>query len=200
MPEVSDIETDTADRVMRCLQTIALEKGLDALSMRDVARRAEITLASLQYHFPTKAALIDAFVHRIVAALQRAIQSVLDSADTTPKLAKIVYFVLEETIDDPENTLIGMIWARACHDRTSRAALADLMVVYIGGVRDVLRADYNGISEPQALLAATLIVSMLEGMATSYETALTLGTSPKALTIAAFEAADEIAKRFQMKP
>lgn len=162
-----DKTTPTAQKILKCLEDVALEKGLDALSMRDVARRANISLASLQYHYPSKDKLIDAFVHDIVSQLQAGIEEILALEQTTPKLPLIVQYLVDEALQGKESSVLLMIWARALHNQTTEEALKEFFQSYQRGVQTLVQVDYPTISQPQAATAATLIVSMIEGLGTT---------------------------------
>ena len=161
-------KNDTASRALDCLETIALEKGLDALSMREVAAHAGISLASLQYHYRNKAVLFDAFVTRTISRLRDTIETHLKASEGPAKLPVFTRYMLEETADGREAALIAMIWARSLHEKGAADSLRDLMSHYLNGVRDIVLADYPHLDEAEAATAAHLIVSMLEGSATAF--------------------------------
>lgn len=176
--------SDTATRALDCLEDLALEKGLDALSMREVAARAGISLASLQYHFSNKAALLDVFVARTTGRLSDTIEKLLKSSAGPAKLPVFARYMLDETSDGREAALIAMIWARSLHNEGARGSLRDLMALYLEGVRDVVLADYPHLKKSDASVAATLIVSMIEGSATTFPAAKTSTEGKKNLDAA----------------
>jgi len=57
------------ERIVEAAIAVADEGGLDAVSMRSVARRLDVEAMSLYHHVPSKAALIDAVADAVYAAI-----------------------------------------------------------------------------------------------------------------------------------
>ena len=62
------------DRVVASAGDVVAEQGADA-SMRDIARRADVGLATLLRHFPTREALLEALLRRRFDALAERAES-----------------------------------------------------------------------------------------------------------------------------
>lgn len=187
----------TADQALDCLEDIALEKGLDALSMRDVATRVGISLAALQYHYPSKADLLDAFVVRTIGQLRDEVSEILKPSDRSPRLPAFVRHMVEATANGRQAALIAMIWARSLHDDLAANSLTELMQVYISSVRDMVIADNPEIDEADANTAATLIVAMIEGSATAFPSPQTQEAAQEQTLDAAVRIAAAIPKMLQ---
>lgn len=56
-PEV-DPEATTRDRILQAAEALFAEDGFDAVSMRDITTTARVNLASINYHFGSKMALL----------------------------------------------------------------------------------------------------------------------------------------------
>ena len=186
--------SDTQHKALDSLEKIALEKGLDALSMRDVAKGVDISLAALQYHFPTKADLFRAFIERTVDQLEGGFEGILTSSQDQPKIPLLVRYMLDETVDNDQGALITMIWTRALHDDVAASSAEELTNVYLAGVKEIVSKDHPNISAEQITLAATLIASLLDGFTATYAAAVKSGMSPKLIANAASDVASEIPK------
>lgn len=81
------------ERLLAVAQEAVAEHGAD-LSMRDVARRAEVGLGTLYRHFPTREALLEALLRTSFEALAARASTVAESA--APDAALILW--LKETI------------------------------------------------------------------------------------------------------
>lgn len=81
------------ERLLAVAQEAVAEHGAD-LSMRDVARRAEVGLGTLYRHFPTREALLEALLRTSFEALAARAGTLAESA--TPDAALILW--LKETI------------------------------------------------------------------------------------------------------
>lgn len=80
------------DHLLAVAGTAIAEQGVE-VSLRDIARRADVGLATLLRHFPTREALLDALLHTSFEAL-------------TAKAGAL------ETSDSPDEALIS--WLRDC--------------------------------------------------------------------------------------
>ena len=174
-------QPDTAGRVMPLRAEIALEKGLDALSMRDVAKRAGISLAALQYPFPSKDALIAAFVDSMLDEYRKEISAICGASDQAAELRNIVIFAVGQTLDERTGDIFAMLEARAIHDQSTAQALDGFMRSYLETVCDVLRRRYPLLPLKDAQLAATKVVAMIEGLSSVRSAANGMGLSREEL-------------------
>ncbi len=72
-------EGETARRITEVVEALMMERGFNAISYADIAERIGIRKASIHYHFPTKADLGEAVIHRYADKMHGA----------TPDLAQI---------------------------------------------------------------------------------------------------------------
>ncbi|MFF2205563.1 TetR/AcrR family transcriptional regulator [Streptomyces sp. NPDC058145] len=109
------------------------EQGVD-VSMRDIARRADVGLATLLRHFPTREALLDALLHTSFDEL-------------TTKASAL------ETADSPGDALVS--WLRDCVGWTTeyRGAVV-LMAAAIADPESALHASCVTLREAGARLLA----------------------------------------------
>lgn len=60
----TDAVVAMADRIADCAIAVIARDGLDALSIRRVAKEAGVAIGTVQYHYPTRAELVDAALAR----------------------------------------------------------------------------------------------------------------------------------------
>lgn len=183
----------TALRALACLQELAMEKGLDDVSMRDVAKRLGISLAALQYHYPNKAALLDAFVSQTAEGYRQRIEAILAMSPEGERFSNFVRFAATETVQADRHGVLAMIEGRASHDDAARHAICLFLGSYLTIMRDALVTDVPGLPLAEALLKASLVVSMLEGLPSLMEPASNLGLNREALVEGAVRAATALA-------
>ena len=187
---------DTAARALECLEEIAQRKGLDDVSMREVASRLGVSLAALQHHYPTKAELFDAFVQHEVDRYRERIDRIAKAAGgSRSRFTDILGFMAQETLRVARGGVLSMIEARAHHDDASRRAMSRFMRAYIDAVSDLIVAEFPTLPAEHALLCATLVCAQLEGLSTTYETACARGIDPDELLEATVRAAASIPAR-----
>ncbi|WEY37362.1 TetR/AcrR family transcriptional regulator [Paraburkholderia sp. SUR17] len=72
---------DTKTRILDAAETLFVEFGYEAMSLRQITSRAEVNLAAVNYHFGSKEALIHAMLSRRLDRLNEARLQLLDRFD-----------------------------------------------------------------------------------------------------------------------
>ena len=89
----------TSDRILDIAEELVQTRGLNGMSYADISARLGITKASLHYHYPSKAelvqALIDRYARRFFGALERLEESQTDAAARLRGYARVYGSVLE---------------------------------------------------------------------------------------------------------
>lgn len=186
-------ETSTAQRALECLRQLALQQGLDDVSMRDVARGLGISLAALQYHYPNKAALLEAFVREAAAGYHAEIEAVFAAAPKGERFSALVRFAVRETLAWERSGLLAMIEGRARHDEAANHAMQIFFSAYLDIMREALLADAPDLPPARALVTVTLVVSMLEGMPSLIQAAEALGADRDTIVNSVLDAAQTLA-------
>lgn len=79
-------QTDTATRILDAAETLFVEHGFEATSMRAITQSAEVNLAAVNYHFGTKEALFQAvFARRLTPLNELAIHKLDKLEKASPK-------------------------------------------------------------------------------------------------------------------
>lgn len=186
---LDDKKQGTALLALECLDQLAKQKGLQDVSMRDVARALGISLAALQYHYPSKSALFDAFVQHSVASYRALIEGIANESDAQDRLGNVFRFIARETLAAAEGGVLAMIEARARHDEASHTALLSFMRSYLDVVGTIIRAEYPALPPSEVCLCSALVCSQLEGLAKTYQAALESGVDADDLVEAAVRVA-----------
>lgn len=85
---------DTKDRILDAAETLFAQHGFDATSLRMITTSAGVNLASVNYHFQSKNALIEAVLTRRIAPLNRERLEMLASVEARnefPSLEDVVH-------------------------------------------------------------------------------------------------------------
>jgi AcrR family transcriptional regulator len=127
------------DHLLAVARDVVTEHGADA-SMRDIARRANVGLATLFRHFPTREALFEALLHMNVnALLKKAAELELSSPSNE---ALLTWF--------REGVAFVHIYSGVCallasaHEDPESALYASSMALRSAGERLLLRAQNEG--------------------------------------------------------
>jgi AcrR family transcriptional regulator len=149
--------------ILSAAEALLREKGLDGFSMRRLADRVGIKLASLQYHFRNKGLLMEALVERSAEIYHQELMDLLRDLGDQPKA------LFEAVIDwmcaanAEGGNLDFQLWALAAHDPIANAALDRYMASY----RELLFELMAAINPKQKAATrwrrAALISTMIEG-------------------------------------
>jgi AcrR family transcriptional regulator len=169
---------------------IAAEVGLDAVSMRDVAKRAGLSLAALQYHFPTRDALIGAFVAAHLAAYRREVDAIRAANDAATELQSLVLYAIDRTLDPRTDAIFAMLDARARHDPATALALDGFMRSYLETIEAALRRRHPDRSPTDTRIAAARLVATIEGLSSVHAAADAIGVGRQELGDAILATAD----------
>jgi AcrR family transcriptional regulator len=72
---------DTKSRILDAAETLFIECGYEAMSLRQITSRAEVNLAAVNYHFGSKESLIHAMLSRRLDRLNQERLKLLDRFD-----------------------------------------------------------------------------------------------------------------------
>jgi len=117
---------ETRERVLEVAERLFAERGLDAVSIRDIIAAAGANLGAINYHFGTKDRLIEAvFERRLIPSIQerlRALESVERAAgDRPPRLKAVLEAIFRPVVEeamDPKRggATFGKLMARCLVD------------------------------------------------------------------------------------
>ena len=152
--------------ILRAAQTILLNQGFAALTMRNTAEAAEIRIATLQYYFISREKLFEAAFKDIANKAWTKVLSRLDQANESDAHSRLYFFVRAMCESSRNELLVGFfieLWAAA---RVHQYA-ADIMAIYYKDVVAILgkliheaRPEYG---RKRSRQLATLAISLIEG-------------------------------------
>lgn len=150
--------------VTAVIATVA-ESGFEALSVRGVAARADLSPGAVQHHFPTKASMLAAAMSAIAEGARErygTLQSIDDPAQRLHALA-------DKLVPADAESTVAKVWlafaCRASVDATIRSRYAELWAGVRSGIRLLLPAA--GGSPETAEDDAAELLALLDGLALS---------------------------------
>ena len=118
---------------------VVTERGADA-SMRDIARRADVGLATLFRHFPTREALFEALLRENLDALTQSAGELATS--TPPDEALLSWFREVVAFGQSYRGIVALM--AAAHTDPDSPLYASCAAVHSAGARLLLRAQAEG--------------------------------------------------------
>ncbi|WP_112608455.1 TetR/AcrR family transcriptional regulator (plasmid) [Rhizobium sp. WW22] len=126
-------------QILAVARDVVAEHGVDA-SMRDIARRAGVGLATLLRHFPTREALFEALLCTHLDALTRSVAELERSTSADEALLSWFRKLVEFT--QSSRGVVAMM--AAAHTNPDSALYASCAAVHSAGARLLLRAQDEG--------------------------------------------------------
>ena len=126
-------------QILTVARDVVTEHGADA-SMRDIARRAGVGLATLLRHFPTREALFEALLRKNLDALTQKAGELETSKP--PDDALVSWFREGVAFVDSYNGVVALM--ASAHADPDSALYAPCTAVHSAGARLLLRAQAEG--------------------------------------------------------
>lgn len=127
--------------ILAVARDVVTEHGIDA-SMRDIARRADVGLATLLRHFPTREALFEALLCTHLDALtQKA-----DELERSSSAAEALLSWFREWLAFAQSYRGVVTLMAAAHTNPDSALYASCAAVHAASARLLLRAQAEGIA------------------------------------------------------
>ena len=127
------------DHLLTIARDVVTEHGVEA-SMRDIARRADVGLATLLRHFPTREALFDALLRTKLDALTQKATAV--ETTSAPDEALLSWFREGVAFVHSFSGVVALM--ASAHEDPASALYASCASVHEAGARLLLRAQTEG--------------------------------------------------------
>lgn len=127
-----------ASVILDAAVTVLIEHGYSNLSLRRVAEAADLRLGNLQHYFPSKDALVQAMLDRVIAAyLARLARVRSRGLDPEAEFREIVRTIFTDLNTRRTTVFFPELWSLANHD----PHVASYMERMYGRYREVLEAS-----------------------------------------------------------
>lgn len=110
--DAKDGHSDSATRVLDAAELLVQQRGYNGFSYADIAARLDVTKPALHYHFPTKAALGTAVLHRYTERFRDALDG-LDAMEASTPVDRLEGYagLYRSVLSNQRMCLCGMLAA-----------------------------------------------------------------------------------------
>ena len=153
--------------IIQSARSLLARNGTAGFSLREVAKDVGIKLASLQYHFPTRAALVAAMLANTVEAYMSELEALPGAAGDDPEealTASLRWLSGVEPMDEEEIQFEIHLWAMALNDSSVSKSLSDYHRIYLGKIEELIANARPEISRSEVQKRAIAIASLQEGI------------------------------------
>lgn len=158
---------ETAARLVEATYGLLESENLDRFTMRNVAKRAGVSLANLQYYFPTRSDLAKALFFYIGDHYQEAYEECTANAPASPleRLKAVLNFNMQDITTRSTRRFFLNFWALlGSMDNFSGRYLGELYAIDIEQLSEHIRPLQPEAPPKEIARRATLIAAMTEGL------------------------------------
>lgn len=161
MPKIVDHDDRRAD-IARATGRVLVKKGIEALTLRDIAREAKFSPGILAHYFRDRTEIIShALNYFSEASLQRQLRSLSNVEDL--ETAVVRELPIEESVRDEWTTRL-QVWARSAVTPKWAEAQARVIEEQRGLASKMLRQRGYGIRKSESDLAADHLIALGIGL------------------------------------
>jgi len=155
------------DAILQIARHILVAEGHYRLTMRNLAEKSGMKLASLQYHYPTKTELVSALMDQSIDTYHRMIWNLVNSIGTSEDKAAI-HQLFANYQDEQMNSAFDQLWALSVQDPSLKQQYGEAYASFWEKISDeVGRFDPSADSDTKRTRAA-MIISLLDGLETFF--------------------------------
>ncbi len=160
--------SERSTQILQAAYDVIAREGFERFTLRRVAERVAISLASLQYHFASRERLISELIEFRLDGYADAIFAKVRELPDDPRrdFLEIVDWFLRDALDRTVSGFAFHFYAMAASDAAVNAALGRYMKVYRETIAVLARRLRPELSRGEALARAALICSLVDGTMT----------------------------------
>ncbi len=152
--------------ILRVARELFANEGYSKFTLRQVAARADMHLASLQHYFATKEDLLGALIDDTNAYHARVLQDILDKPAGSAE-QRFIFFIRHQLAEHQNFLTCGFffqLWSLAPHYEFARILMEKMYRNYRHQLFHLMQAMRPDLAKDELEQRALLIVAMLEGM------------------------------------
>jgi len=158
---------ETAARLVEAAYELLESENLDRFSMRNVAKHADVSLANLQYYYPTRTDLAKALCFYVEAHYEAAYAACTAAAPASPleRLKAVLRFNMQDITTRRTRRFFIQFWALlGSMDNFSGRYLGDLYAIDIKQLSEHIRPLLPDAPAEDIARRAALIAALTEGL------------------------------------
>ena len=157
----------TAARVIEAAMEVLSDENYSGFSLRNVAQRADIALANLQYYFPRREDLIFALFDNLRSSYETAYSNCIDEAGPDPydRFTAIIRFNLNDITNKKTRRFFLQLWALLdTLDNHSGEMLGQLYAIDTAQLTEHIAALEPDVRKDEVNRRAIVLAAMIEGL------------------------------------
>ncbi|MEM1111698.1 MAG: TetR/AcrR family transcriptional regulator [Pseudomonadota bacterium] len=159
-----------AEKILDVAKAIVISEGLASLSTRRVADQLGISVGNLAYYYPTKQALLQAMVKRVIDGYDADLQREFASFPNDPLMRLRAFFrYMKADAKKPEvHAFFYQFWGLTVTDDEAAALRANMYDSFSRTLIDLLRDVHPSLRDRELENMSYAILTFLEGLHVIY--------------------------------
>jgi len=156
---------NSAYGILLAAENLLIDEGYHNFSLRKVAARAEQTLGSLQYYFPTKQALVKAMLDNYIQRYLDMFVQIRTQAgdDAEDQFRALILGIVGDLNSRTTTMFFPEVWSMANHDKNVAVSMDAMYGQYRAVLVEVINQINPKLSPQQLTRLAVYISASLEG-------------------------------------
>ena len=155
------------EAILEIARSILIEEGHYRLTMRHLAKKSGMKLASLQYHYPTKTELISALMVQSIGTYHSMIHYLVHSIGTSED-GTAIGRLFATYQDEQMNGVFDQLWALSVQDPSLKRQYEKAYADFWETISDEVGRFDPSADEPTRRTRATMIIALLDGLETFF--------------------------------
>lgn len=155
----------TSLKILTSAEDILLSSGYHNLSLRNIAKKAEISISNLQYYFPSKDMLIKALLDKIMGVYLEQFQDLRKNSmdDPEEQFLLVISLVINDLSLKRTSHFFPELWALANHNKHVSKRMEEMYAKYRDVIQEIVSEINTDLSDEEAWKLALFITSSIEG-------------------------------------
>jgi len=151
--------------ILETARTLMITQGVQAVTVRGVARAANISPGNLGYHFPSYDKLLHSLMEWVIQPYLRTFAYLRASAVDDPlvSLEAVLSYVLDDLASEDTTMFFPELWVLANRHAGAAACMRELYDAYIAVLQDIISAARADLTAAQCHELALFICTSIEG-------------------------------------
>lgn len=151
--------------ILEAARKLMINEGVHAVTVRGVARAANISPGNLGYHFPSYDKLLHSLTEWVIEPYLRTFAYLRASAVDDPlvSLEAVMSYVLDDLANEDTTMFFPELWVLANRHTGAAACMRELYDAYIAVLKDIISAARPDLDAEQCQHLALFICASIEG-------------------------------------
>jgi AcrR family transcriptional regulator len=156
------------ERVRQILETaleILIEDGLQALTLREVARRCKVQIGAISYYYKGRSELLQDVLNVVMDKYMDGFKAIREAPDLNPeqKLERLIRLLLDDIQTKMTTRLFPQLWSLADHDPFVAQAVDSIYIMERVTLNDLITEVNPSLDEQQRETLALFLCASIEG-------------------------------------